>query len=37
MKTLQLLKDYASTNDKTWLLKKLEILEKEIQEDVKQD
>jgi hypothetical protein len=31
METLQLLKDYASTNDNAWLTNKLHILEQEIQ------
>ena len=30
METLQLLKDYASTNDNVWLTNKLEILEQQI-------
>jgi len=30
MKTLQLLKDYASNNDNSWLTHKLELLEMEV-------
>jgi len=31
METLQLLKDYASTNDNAWLINKLQMLEQEMQ------
>ena len=33
MKTLQLLKDYASTTNNVWMLKQLDILELEIEQE----